>query len=192
MAARKRTVCDGIKAVNRRHALLLEVLIAFVLVVMCVLPMIYPQVYILRSEKRFIDAVELDHTVNLVYANRLQKMYLNEIGWSDIEGEKSAPVSEEILREAGFTGEFPYDGEYKFLIVKRKPPSPEDRLYLINLIFTFTPKNISISQSKDIQTKPEQLEYSYSIFVERRPKQVKDGESKEEKADSDQSKGAKS
>jgi hypothetical protein len=184
-----------IRGCRKRHVILLEVLIAFALVVLCVLPMIYPQVYIFKSEKGFIEAVELDHVVNLLYADRLQKMYLNEVGWSEIEEEKPVPISDEMLREIGYKGDFPYKGQYQFSISRRKPPPPEDRLYLVQLNFVFSLKKPLSSKSDGEKTKPEELTYSYLIFIERRPKHVKEGET-EEKGDktdiNDKSKDAKS
>lgn len=175
------TQCSYLKISKKRHLILLEVLIAFALVALCVLPLIYPQVFILKSEREFINTIDLDHTVNLLYANRLQKMYQNEIGLSEIEGGKPVSITEAHLQEIGYTKEFPYKGEYQFTILKRKPPPPEDRLYLVKLVFSFTQKKTFQAKNKELgDKKPKELTYEYEIFVERRPKQVKDGEVKEE------------
>lgn len=179
---------------RKRHVILLEVLIAFALVALCILPLIYPQVFIFKSEKGFIEAVELDHVVNLLYSDRLQKMYLNEIGWAEIEGEKPVPITEEMLREIGYKGEFPYKGQYQFSISKRKPPPPEDRLYLVQMNFAFAPKNSPSGKQDSEKTKHDELTYSYLIFIERRPKHVKEGETEEkgdQPAKDDKSKDAK-
>lgn len=175
--------------VKKRHLILLEVLIAFALVVLCVLPMIYPQVFILKSERQFVDTIELDHTVNLLYANILQKLYLNEIGWDDIQEHKRAEISDSMLREIGVEHDITFKGSYAFSIEKRKPPQPEDKLYLVNLTFYFTPKNERTKAKTDSDmpsAKPKELKYEYQVFIERRPKRTKDGEVKEQEVQEEQ------
>jgi len=152
---------------KRRHIVLLEVLIAFALVALCALPLIYPHVYILKSEKAFVNSVELDHAVNLLYANRLQKLYQNEISWSEIEGERELPVDELMIQESGFRGNLPFRGVYKFSEIKHKTSEASGRtLYLLKLGFRFVPKNGS---SKNVES-DKALTYQYQVVVERRLK----------------------
>jgi hypothetical protein len=166
---------------RKRTLLLLEVLIAFALVVLCALPLIYPHVFILRSEREFVDTIELDHAANLLYANRLQKLYLNEIGWDEIEEERKVPITDTMMQESGITREFPFKGEYQFFIIKRKPPKPEDRLYLVRLILSFaSTKKTKKSDNELSSDQQKKLTYAYDIFIERRPKKVNDGEIKPE------------
>ncbi|MBA3815555.1 MAG: hypothetical protein H0X29_03375 [Parachlamydiaceae bacterium] len=167
---------------HKRPLILLEVIIAFSLVALCVLPLIYPQVYILKSEREFIDTIELDHTANLLYGNRLQKLYLNEIAWDEIEEERRIPITAEMMKESGVNREFPFKGEYQFFITKRKPPKPEDHLYLVKLIFSFTStkKAKTVNNSGEISTEPKKLTYAYDTFIERRPKKTKEDKDKEE------------
>lgn len=175
-----------IRLVQKRPLILLEVLIAFALVVLCVLPLIYPQVYILRSEREFVETIELDHAANLLYGNRLQKLYLNEIDWGEIEGEKPIPITEAMMSESGIKREFPYKGEYQFFIIKRKPPKPEDHLYLVRLIFSFTStkKNKKLNKNGKESDESKKLTYAYDIFIEKRPKKIKEDEVKPD-ADAD-------
>lgn len=170
---------------HKRPLVLLEVLIAFALVVLCVLPLIYPQVFILKSEREFIDTIELDYAVNLLYGNRLQKLYLNEIDWDEIEEERRIPITDAMMKESGITREFPFKGEYQFFIIKRKPPKPEDHLYLVRLIFSFTSPKKTKKVDKDghVSDQSKKLTYAYDIFIERRPKKVKEEE--EVKPDAD-------
>lgn len=170
------------KNFSKRPLILLEVMIAFALVVLCVLPLIYPQVFILKSERQFLDTIDLDHTVNLLYGNRLQKLYLNEIPWEEIESEKRISISKEMMQESGITSELPFKGEYQFFIIKRKPPKPEDHLYLARLIFSFTStKNITKKVQIANESEPKKLTYAYDIFIERRPKRINEEEVVNEK-----------
>jgi len=145
--------------------MLLEVMIAFALVALCALPLIYPHVFILRSEKEFISTVELDHLVSLLYANRLQKLYMREISWSDIESHKEFPVDEALLDAVDHKKPLSYQGSYHFVEVKQKPSKPIDKtVHFLKLIFTFKPKEGSFFAEK--RTKP--LEYQYNVIIERK------------------------
>ncbi len=148
-----------------RPVVLLEVLIAFALVALCALPLIYPHVFILKSERQFVASVELDHLVNLIYADRLQKLYLKEISWAEIEGGKEISLDEGLYKQLGYEGELPFIGTYRFEDVKHKPRTPgEKTIYLFKLIFTFIPKKTDVKNGKD------KLRYNYDIVIERRQK----------------------
>src|SRR5690349_12587266 len=105
----------------KRPVVLLEVLIAFALVVLCALPLIYPHVFILKSEKAFVASIELDHAVNLLFANCLEKLYQNQIAWHQIESGKETTIESSLLEESGFNGYLPFNGTYKFVEEKHKP-----------------------------------------------------------------------
>lgn len=159
---------------RRRPIVLLEILIAFALVALCILPLIYPHVFILRSEKRFISTVELDHFVNLLYADRLQRLYQNEIPWQDVENGKELPIDASILESMKYSGNLPFLGTYQFVDIRHKPRKPEDRtVYLFNLIFTFLPKP-GFFLEKQAKTEEaierEKIIYKYQVAVERRLK----------------------
>jgi len=124
----------------RLPIVLLEVLIAFALIALCILPLIYPHVFILRSENKFISSVELDHFVNLLYADTLQKLYQNDIPWQDIERGVEMPIDPQLVQEKGFKN-FPYTGSYKFSKVRKKTNQDTGKgAYLMALTYTFTTK----------------------------------------------------
>lgn len=139
---------------HRRPVMLLEVLIAFALIVLCALPLIYPHVFILRSERKFVSIVELDHQVNLLFSATLEKLYKNEIPWSVIEGGKVQPL-EPI--------ELPFDGTFQF-IEERKKVNKEGNhsAHIYTLVYTFTPRN---GGQAGIST--ERNTYKYEIPIER-------------------------
>ena len=150
---------------GRRPIVLLEVLIAFALVVLCVLPLIYPHVFILRSEKKFISTVELDHWVNLLFADRLQMLYQNEIAWQDIENGKEMPIESTWLASLGYKQELPFIGTYQFIKIRQKPPTPgEVTVYLFSLEFTFIPKP-GLYLEKN--TENSKITYRYDLVMER-------------------------
>ena len=156
--------------VKKRCIVLLEVLIAFALVALCAIPLIYPHIAVLKSEKEFIAKVELDHLVNLLFANRLEKLYKKEIPWNDIEGGKEFPIDEILLQSISYNKPLPFQGTYRFTEEKHKPPKqPEDAVYIFKLTFSFTPKWINKKAFKaEDQQKP--LQYEYLVAIERKVK----------------------
>lgn len=97
--------------IKRHPFALLEVMIAFSLTVLCVLPLIYPHVEMYRAKKRFLERVEQDHAVNLLYVELLEKLYQHEIPWETIQSKKISPVEK-----------LGYKGTYQFEEIKHKPP----------------------------------------------------------------------
>jgi hypothetical protein len=146
--------------------MLLEVLIAFVLIVLCALPLMYPHVYFLKSQKEFIRTIELDHLVSLMYGDVLQRLYLNDIPWSDIENKKEIPVDENLLQRIGYDKKFFFEGNFRFEIEKSKHTETRERwAFLLKLIFTFKPLGAS-------SKKQDPLEYHYLLYMERHLKQL--------------------
>lgn len=154
-----------LKRLHKHPFLLLEALIAFALVALCVIPLIYPHVGMLKAERRFVRTVELDHVVNLLYADILEKLYLNKIGINDLF-QVSYEVDETALRNSGYTKPFPFFGSYKFTDKKHKPKQAGPYgLYLVQLNFTFLPKEFSNANPKIKEENT--LEYEYEIFLVR-------------------------
>ena len=131
---------------RRYYVALLEVLIAFAIIALCILPLIYPQVALIKSEKEFIDTVELDHAVNLLYVNQLQKLYDRRIPFSVIEGGKESPIEEGLLQEAGFKKNLPFTGSLRYILLKQKPPKPDDTSFIFINSFShlFPPRRMPI------------------------------------------------
>lgn len=150
-----------------RPVALLEVLISFALIVLCVLPLISPHLYILKSERQFIHLVELDHSVNLLFANRLERLYQNKIPWEDIKSGREIPIDDFLFEEAGVKGKLPFKGSYRFIEEKHKqsPEGTEKAVYLFKLIFSF----VKPTKEKDPE-KEKRLEYTYLLAIERRQK----------------------
>jgi hypothetical protein len=144
---------------NQKRALvLLEVLIAFALIVLCILPLISPHVFILKAERRFVNTVKLDHAVNLLYANRLEKLYQQKIPWQDIEGGKELSIDAPMLRDSGYQEFLPFTGTYRFEEQKSKHSDPpENSVYLYDLIFTFVD-----------EAKANTYKYKYKVVIERK------------------------
>ena len=153
--------------VQRRPILLLEVIIAFALVALCALPLIYPHVFILRSEKTFVSTVELDHFVNLLFVDRLQKLFQNEIPWEDIERGKPIHIDDTLQKSLGNEELLPFIGTYRFIPKSKKASKEGDHAaYIYFLEFTFEPK-----KSAFVGNTQEKYTYTYEIAIERKSKQ---------------------
>ena len=118
---------------EKRHMLLLEVLIAFTLIVVTIIPLIYPHTAILISQKKFIHKIELDHYVNQIHAKMIEDLYTNDINWSDIVSDREVKIDT--------PKKLPFEGTYKFTLNRRKPPEESEKnIYLINLDYKFISK----------------------------------------------------
>jgi hypothetical protein len=150
---------------HRRHFLLLEVLIAFALVALCALPLVYPHTAILKEQREFIRKVELDHVVNLLYANVMEKLYLNKISWSEIM-QGSFDITEETLKEIDYNKPFHYAGNYSFSQKKYKPKKQGGYSHnLFTLTFHFLPKNLK--NAEENKQKANKITYTYQVFIVR-------------------------
>lgn len=113
---------------------LIEVLISFFLVIICILPLLYPHFYVLHDKEDFIKKIELDHQINLLYGKILEKLYLNSINWDDMIHSKTFEIIPEMIED----GSLVYPGTYKFEIEKMKFNEDRSKIaVLFNLIFSF-------------------------------------------------------
>lgn len=161
----------GLKRNKRRCFLLLEVVIAFALVVLCALPLVYPHVFISQAQKQFISKLDLDHAVNLLYADVLLRIYTDEILWNQMLSEDNQiplyPIDETMLRRAGIEKPLPFKGSYFFREVKHKPSKDQGSLkaYLIQVEFLFYPGTINREGvSITPNAKPFSYPYTFCAF----------------------------
>jgi hypothetical protein len=185
---RRKFFAKGSK-VKKRHMMLLEILIAMALMILCALPLIAPHVAIIKDQRAFITTVELDHAVNLMYVEILERLHKGEIRWKEIEDGKVFPVEDDVWKRLGMEKGLPFEGNFRFKwnISKADKEKTWD-VNLINLTFEFVPKTYS-STSDDTKT-PRVFRYSYDIFVARVPKALED-DSQESDADKKNKDGTK-
>lgn len=82
--------------VKRRHLTLLEVLIAFLLIVIAAIPLLAPYPYIFKAEESFINEIEMDRLSALYYVDFIQKVYRREINPNEIEDEQEFPIEAKL------------------------------------------------------------------------------------------------
>lgn len=129
---------------------MLEVLISFTLIAFCVIPLIRPHISMIKAQNGFINKVQINHTVNLIYVNILEKLHKNEILLSDIEDKKIFNVDNVELK--GING---YKATYQFIKEKhKKRNSAGITVYIATLQLQFIP-------NKSGKT----LTYDYDVFL---------------------------
>jgi len=134
------------KRLNKRPILLLEVLIAFALVALCAIPLLAPQVGMIRSERRFLNEIEADRLANVIFTDIVEKMYQREISWEALFNQEEVPVN--------WVSHPPYAITYRFVLKQGKPTKSDPQYALFNLWVTMA-------------SKEETLTFEYEIFVEK-------------------------
>lgn len=146
--------------------MLLEVLIAFAIVALCAIPLILPHAVMLKAQRQFVRKMELDHAVNLLYGNALEKLYLNKINWTDIILQNPFEITSETLREAHYDKPLSYSGSYHFMEDKHKPEKLGNyNLFQFTLLFSFLPNEFK--NSKDEVKQKNKVDYKYKVFIVR-------------------------
>lgn len=105
--------------VNKRHISLIEVVISFAIITLCIIPLIYPHVYIYKKQHEAVHKIELQNAAQLVYSNVYHKLLKNEIAWNDIEIERIFPITKEELKALAHDS-LPFIGKYQLAIVRQK------------------------------------------------------------------------
>lgn len=152
--------------IQKRHFLLLEVLIAFVIIALCMIPLISPHVFVLTEQKKFVKQVELDHLANLVYGDIVERMYQNEIQFSNVINGYEFEVDDPLLERIKFDKRLPYKGSFHFKEIIHKPTQEAPKtFYLVKLEIRFVPINKApASYAADI---PGTIRYVYELFLVR-------------------------
>lgn len=153
--------------VRKRFFLLLEVIIAFFLVIMCIIPLIAPHTFILTEQKKFGNQIELDHVVNLIFADIVERLYNNEISWSEMAEKRRLEVDEALMKRVQFEKRLTYKGTYYFEEVKHKPidESAMRKLYLFNVNLKFEPIG-EVKKDKNDEVIGT-FNYNYKLFIVR-------------------------
>jgi hypothetical protein len=139
---------------RRRHALLMEILIAFSLVLMCAFPLLYPHFAMLKAEKEAIHTIELDRLVGFVYSDLIIKLYRNQIPWKEICQQDNTPSQPQDidakfqdnpsllqkLRETGYTGTYQLEQIEQCPKYKKKQNFRISH-HLLKVIFSFKPSS---------------------------------------------------
>lgn len=167
-----------IKKVHKHPFTLLEVLIAFFLIAMCALPLIYPHAVIYKQTKEFAQEVDLDRVAGVIYSAVLDRLYHQKYEWGQIDGNIPFSMDDDLLKEAGISKLAPWLGEYWFEIMRQKSntsknnPTNEKEIVSVNLVA------VHLDFKRPGQEKP--FSYTYQAVVRRTIPNENVDESKEE------------
>lgn len=120
----------------KRPFTLMEVMIAFVLILFCLVPLIYPNLAIYKEQLKSNQKIELDHAVTLLFGNLQELMHKRMIPYELITQKdfEPIPISSETYAEAGINpAEFPFTGTLKARRVKQKGHK-KNGSYIVDLI----------------------------------------------------------
>lgn len=110
---------------------LMEVLIAFMLVTMSLLPLIYPYTYMYKSSQNFVKEIDLDRQAGLVFANIQERLSTGSLPYT----KDKAPIESLNL---------PYKGFYSMKQKRKKKTSEDEKSkYLITITISFDSINYS-------------------------------------------------
>lgn len=138
---------------KKRTFLILEVLIAFSIIALCLFPLLTPNLMIIKAEKNFQEELEADRLADLLFAEWVEKLYDNTISWERLTSGDIVALEEKTLIPTGF----PYSIVVKPILKKKKVSEKETSYYLFLFEFHFKPKQGGLSP----------LLFSYNLFVER-------------------------
>lgn len=82
------------KKSRRRRLTLLEVLIAFTLIILSLVPLLSPHVTYYRTQRKLTEMIRIDHAVSMWYASFYEKMLDGEISWEELPFDTFKPIEE--------------------------------------------------------------------------------------------------
>ncbi len=79
---------------KKKPFLLLEILIAFLLVAVCAVPLVTQPLKLYRAEMKFLEQMERERLANWTFSELKEKLLKNEIPWGKIpqKGMKGQPI----------------------------------------------------------------------------------------------------
>ena len=144
------------KQAKHRPFLLLEIMIAFALIVVCALPLLAPQLWMVEKEKQAVREIEADRLANLVFVYLAEQLYSNEITWDQLISSTRQELDikgwlEPQLRSLYYTIQY----EFRELKADIQDLGKSKHLFQLSVYFIPLLKN----------QKP--LVFSYKLYVER-------------------------
>lgn len=147
---------------TQRHFLLMEVVIAFTLVILCIIPLIAPHTFILKEQRKFIYQIDLDHFVNIFYAEFVEKMYRGQVDWNTLVSGAKNQIEHPLLEKIPNPEGGKYAASYWFEEIRKKPPKKAPRMFYVFRLHLLIEPEGSIEPSEDNKNA---LRYYYDLFV---------------------------
>lgn len=146
--------------IRRAHFTLLEIMIAFFIVSICAIPLLAPNLWMIRAERSFSFQIEAGRVANLVMQKLLEMLYDNSIPWEALNDKVKRPVPFDINKEFNFPSGWPYSISYALAEkINKKGQDNSQSFHLFYLDLFFKPND----QEKE-------LHFRYEMFIERKLK----------------------
>jgi hypothetical protein len=89
----------------------MEVMISFLLILFCLVPLLLPNIAMYREQNKFTESIKIDHVASLLYGHLLEQLHRRNIPFEMITQKQPVPIviAPEALTEAGIDPKtFPY------------------------------------------------------------------------------------
>ena len=150
------------KKIKRSSFLLLEVMIAFSILAISAIPLIYPHLMILKEERALIDELNFDFYAKNLIGGLLVDLYENSVPFNVIEDRGTLEVTKEKMLNAKIP-EGSLERAYYTFEQKHKPKGPATKkLYNVNARL-----HLIYSQSYKERLQKEEAVYPVSFNIER-------------------------
>lgn len=142
---------------------LIEVLVAFALLTLCMVPLLYPHFSILKEETRVVQELELDRLSTLAYGTLLQDLYRGEWSFTAIQQGEWRALNRPFLQGR------PFVAAGRVRVLKAKPVD-EPKQLLLECELVFMPKKregMWSSESLEERIQGAKWRYRHVLYAER-------------------------
>lgn len=147
---------------NKRHFQLLEVMIAMLLILICVIPSFQIYVNINKQQANVIRVNQRDHLVHLIHADLIEKLYKQMISLDQILARFQAPFEGEELKKK--LEEIGYEAVYSLYFLSSEKEIKTAKKFLVELVIQLQDKKQENS-----------FDYTYHIYIDRGERAFKSG-----------------
>lgn len=155
---RKKSVKPGFLRKKRRPFLLLEVLIALAIVSLCAIPLIAPNLWLIKAEKEFLQTIENDRIAHLIFLHVVENLYNNVYSWENLKNNEEIPFSLESI--PAIPENWPFEVTVRSKVAQSKTGLTDEHSFNLLEITITIKKTPEIKGEKDLIVKN-------LIFVER-------------------------
>ncbi|GAB4238105.1 MAG: hypothetical protein Tsb0021_17890 [Chlamydiales bacterium] len=143
---------------KRRPFLLLEVLIALAIVSLCAIPLIAPNLWLIKAEKEFLQTIENDRIAHLIFLHVVENLYNNVYSWENLKNNEEIPFSLESI--PAIPENWPFEVTVRSKVAQSKTGLTDEHSFNLLEITITIKKTPEIKGEKDLIVKN-------LIFVER-------------------------
>ena len=120
----------------------MEVMIAFLLIIFCLVPLMYPNFVIYKEQLKMNQKIELDHTVTLLYGDLLEQLHKRTIPYEMITSKELVQIPISYATAGIDEKKFPFTGTLQARRIRQKGQKKGSYIVaLVELTYSFIKKN---------------------------------------------------